>query len=162
MGAVYRAVDQQCGATVALKVLGADLRDGVERFEREAAVLASLAHPGIVRHVAHGRAEDGSPFLAMEWIEGEDLAERLARGPLSIHGAVTLVGRMASALAEVHARGIVHRDVKPSNIFLRGGSEDRPVLLDFGLARQADASVALTRTGGVLGTPQYMAPEQVR
>lgn len=162
MGAVYRATDTTTGAPVALKVIGAAYRDAADRFDREIAVLASLDHPGIVRHVGHGRTEDDLPFLAMEWLDGEDLAARLARGPLPIDEAIALVSRAAHALAEVHARGIVHRDVKPSNVFLRGGSVMSPVLLDFGVARRAEARTVLTLTGNLLGTPQYMAPEQVQ
>jgi tetratricopeptide (TPR) repeat protein len=162
MGAIYRATDSSTGAPVAMKVLSGAFRDAVERFEREARVLASLEHPGIVRHVDHGRTEDGSPFLAMEWLEGEDLAQRLERGPLPIDQAVAMVSQAARALGEVHARGIVHRDVKPSNVFLRDGMTDDPVLLDFGIALQSAATLILTRPGNVLGTPQYMSPEQVR
>jgi hypothetical protein len=162
MGAVYRAVDGSTGKLVALKVLTVSFRDAVERFEREARVLASLTHPGIVRHVDHGRTEDGAPYLAMEWLEGEDLAQRLERGPLPVDEAIALVSRVARALVEVHAHGIVHRDVKPSNIFLRDRGVQNPILLDFGVARRAEATIALTRPGNVLGTPQYMSPEQVR
>ncbi len=162
MGAVYRGTDTTNGAAIALKViLGAHVAS-LERFAREIEVLASLNHPGIVRYVGHGRADDDTPFLAMEWMDGEDLAARLARGPIRVEEAIALMSRAARALAEIHARGIVHRDIKPSNVFLRGGALDQPVLLDFGIARLADASTALTRTGSILGSPQYMSPEQVR
>ena len=162
MGAVYRGTDQETGGSIALKVIRPDYLGSIERFEREIDLLASLDHPGIVRHVGHGRTPDGAPFLVMEWMEGEDLAARIARGPLSTVDAVALVSRAAHALAEVHARGIVHRDVKPSNFFLRDGAPGRPVLLDFGVARRAGTHTTLTRTGAVVGTPTYMSPEQVR
>src|SRR5689334_12798041 len=128
MGTVYRARDEQTGAPVAIKVVA----DGSERFEREADLLARLAHPNIVRHIAHGRTDEGEHFLAMEWLEGEDLQHRLARGPLTVAEALELARVVAATLVDVHARGIVHRDVKPSNIWLLDGRIDRPVLLDFG------------------------------
>jgi eukaryotic-like serine/threonine-protein kinase len=162
MGAVYRAVDQTTGATVALKVMLDAASDAIERFVREASVLAALDHPSVVRHVAHGRIETGAPFLAMEWLEGEDLAQRLARGPLGPDDSLSVISRIAEALGAVHEHGVVHRDIKPSNIFLRDGDPRQPVLLDFGIARRADATRGLTGTGNVIGTPQYMAPEQVR
>ncbi len=162
MGAVYRATDSTTGAPVALKVITAAHVGSIERFEREIDVLASLDHSGIVRYVGHGRTHDGWPFLAMEWMDGEDLEMRLERGPLGVDDAIALISLAARALAEIHARGIVHRDLKPSNVFLRDGALDRPVLIDFGIARRADAHAGLTSTGSVLGTPQYMSPEQVR
>ncbi|HEX8792914.1 MAG TPA: protein kinase [Polyangiaceae bacterium] len=163
MGHVYRARDRLSGDAVALKVLGA-AGEGqpVDRFVREVAVLAELRHPGIVRYVAHGTTASGEPYLAMEWLEGEDLADRLARAGLTIDESVRLTTRVADALAFAHARGIVHRDVKPSNIFLPGGDVDRATLLDFGIARRQFTTRAQTRTGTTLGTPGYMAPEQAR
>ncbi|MEI8258242.1 MAG: serine/threonine-protein kinase, partial [Deltaproteobacteria bacterium] len=159
MGAVYRARDRLTGAPIALKRLSGD-HSLTARFEREARVLADLSHPGIVRYVAHGAMADGGPWLAMEWLDGEDLSARLARGPLAVSDAVGLVERVASALGAAHAASVVHRDVKPSNIFLPGGDLARPILVDFGVARRLDARS--TRTGQLLGTPAYMAPEQVR
>lgn len=163
MGTVYRARDEHRGTFVAIKLLqhaGGD--EHLERFQRETQVLADLDHPAIVRHVAHGVTEEGEPFLAMEWLEGEELTTRLLRGPLSLSESLTLVRKLASALAFAHARGIVHRDVKPSNVFLRGGSIESPVLLDFGIAQLNASTRSLTATGIVVGTPAYMAPEQAR
>lgn len=162
MGVVFQALDERTGSLVALKLLHApDRGEGVtRRFAREAQVLASLRHPGIVSYVAHGLTEHEQPFLAMEWLEGEDLAERLARSPLSLFESLQLMRRAAEALAAAHAQGIVHRDLKPSNLFLRGGQPGDVVLLDFGLARLQAASQALTGSAMVLGTPAYMAPEQ--
>jgi serine/threonine protein kinase len=137
------------------------VREASERFDREADLLARLSHPNIVRHVAHGRTESGEQFLAMEWLEGEDLQRRLQRGPLPVADAIGLARLVATALAEVHARGVVHRDVKPSNIWLLDGRADRPMLLDFGIARPVE-SWNLTVTGHIIGTPQYMAPEQIQ
>jgi tetratricopeptide (TPR) repeat protein len=159
MGAVYRARDLTNDATVALKIL---LRpsDG-PRFEREARILAELRSPAVVRYVAHGTDALGRQWLAMEWLEGEDLEQRLARGPLPWQVAVTLGRRLAEGLGAAHAKGIVHRDVKPTNVMLLEGDPARPVLLDFGIARLEEAKHN-TLTGQVLGTPGYLAPEQAR
>src|SRR5262245_45694809 len=133
-GAVYCARDRSSGARVALKIITVD--DGVdgERFEREARVLASLTHPGIVRYVGHGVSTDAR-YLAMEWLDGEDLASRLERKGLTIPESVTLVRRVAEALASAHERGVIHRDIKPRNLFLVGGDIERVKILDFGIAR---------------------------
>jgi tetratricopeptide (TPR) repeat protein len=161
MGAVYRARDLTDGSTVAVKILtGRELREA-ERFDLEAAILAELTHPAIVRYVAHG-VEGGDHFIAMEWLEGEDLATRLDRQPLTVAEAVALVQRSAEALAYAHARGIVHRDIKPENLFLPGGLISRLKVLDFGIARLTRGGRKLTLTGSVIGTPGYMAPELVR
>ncbi len=161
MGAVYRARDSLTGQHVALKLLHlAHNTEALQRFTREASLLAELHHPDIVSHVAHGLTEQGQPFLAMEWLEGEDLAHRLARQPLSLSETLGLMRRAAQALAVVHQRGILHRDLKPSNLFLRAGSPDAVVVLDFGLARHLQPSLAMTGSRAVLGTPGYMAPEQ--
>lgn len=164
MSRVYRAIDERTGAPVALKLLldrGATAH-GDARFLREAELLAQLDHPAIVRHVDHGRLPDGTDYLAMEWLAGEDLAVRLRSGRLGVAETIRLLGRAAEALSVAHARGIIHRDLKPSNLFLVDGAVDRLKLLDFGIARRADATSTLTRTGAILGTPQYMSPEQVR
>jgi tetratricopeptide (TPR) repeat protein len=161
MGAVYRARDLTDGSTVAVKILtGRELREA-ERFDLEAAILAELTHPAIVRYIAHG-VEGGDHFIAMEWLEGEDLATRLDRKPLTVAESITLVYRAAEALAYAHARGIVHRDVKPENLFLPGAVISRLKVLDFGIARLTHGGRKLTLTGSVIGTPGYMAPELVR
>ena len=160
MGVVFRAEDLHTGDVVAIKVLRGD-RAASARFQREARVLAQLKHAAIVRYVAHGIAS-GSMYLAMEWLEGEGLDVTLERGALGIADTLHLARRIADALSFAHARGIVHRDLKPSNVFLRGGSVRDVMLLDFGIARVQGASVAMTGDGAVLGTPGYMAPEQVR
>ncbi|XXX81773.1 protein kinase [Sorangium sp. So ce134] len=161
MGTVYKAHDRLGGASVALKIVRLRSAIQVERFEREAALLAALVHPGIVRYVAHGSTPEGDRYLAMEWLDGEDLAARLARRVLPASEGLSLVRRAADALAFAHARGIVHRDIKPSNLFLPGGDAGRVKLVDFGIARPSADAGRVTITGGVLGTPGYMAPEQV-
>lgn len=162
MGRVYKARDLRTGELAALKILHSASSEGQERFEREARLLAELSHPGIVRYVAHGTTDAGERFLAMEWLEGESLAERLERQGLTIPETIRLLLRVSSALDFAHARAVIHRDLKPSNLFLAGRSIDAAKLIDFGIARQANAGRDLTITGAMLGTPSYMAPEQAR
>jgi hypothetical protein len=162
MGVVFRALDRASGGPVALKVLHDITPDLAGRFQREAEVLSGLSHPRIVRYVAHGTTERGDAYLAIEWLDGEDLAARLDRGPLGIEEGVTLARAVAEALGFAHARGVVHRDVKPSNIFLAGGDPADVRVLDFGIARVRGAGRAITLSGMALGTPGYMAPEQAR
>lgn len=160
MGIVVRAFDRVCQRDVALKVAVAATEAEAGRFEREAGALAGLDHSAIVRYVAHGKDESGR-WLAMELVDGPTLSDRLRGGPLSIADALALGRRVAEALAVAHARGLVHRDVKPSNVVLERGDPARAVLVDFGLARDV-GSAALTATGTIVGTPWYIAPEQVR
>lgn len=112
MGTVYCATDRYSGETVALKLLhaGAGGSDVAERFLREAQLLSELRHPAIVAHVAHGQTPDGQRFLAMEWLEGQELGERLRRGPLSVRDCLRLLEQVAGALSLAHERGIIHRD----------------------------------------------------
>ena len=116
----------------------------------------------MVHYVAHGTDEGGLAYLAMDWLEGQDLAARLREGPLPLADTLTLARRVAGGLAATHAAGVVHRDVKPSNLFLPHGSVELATLLDFGVARSAPAASHATRRGVLLGTPGYMAPEQAR
>ncbi|MCO5166044.1 MAG: serine/threonine-protein kinase [Planctomycetes bacterium] len=158
MGVVLRAFDPAAGRPVAIKLVTAAAAVGPAawaRFEREATATARLQHPGIVK--VHEVGQDrGRPFLVMELVEGESLEALLARGPLPRRQAVALARDLALALAHAHERGVVHRDVKPGNVLVdRLG---RPRLTDFGLARLGPSE--LTRTGELLGTPSYMAPEQ--
>jgi eukaryotic-like serine/threonine-protein kinase len=162
MGRVFRATDRQTGSVVAVKLLSELAHQHAGRFVREARVLERLSHPGIVRHVAHGVAANGEPFLAMEWLEGEDLAGLLARGALPRQSAVALCRLVADALGHAHALGITHRDVKPSNLFLVGGDPRNVRVLDFGIARLRGMTLAATRAGAPIGTPGYMSPEQAR
>ena len=164
MGVVYAARDERLQRTVALKTMSSladDDETARKRFWREARAAASVNHPNVCQ--IHEIGEDaGTLFIAMELLEGESLADRLRRGPLSVSETVPIGLGMLAALSALHARGFVHRDLKPSNVFLtRHGVK----LLDFGLARpeQAEslgAASALTRSGMAVGTPRYMAPEQ--
>ncbi|MBK8254229.1 MAG: serine/threonine protein kinase [Polyangiaceae bacterium] len=159
MGSVWKAFDQDMHVPVALKLLhGRDPRD-VARFLREAELIAGLAHPGIVRYVSDGKTPENERYLVMEWLEGESLADRLERAPLSLGEALTLVQRASEALGAMHAHGLVHRDLKPSNLFLEGKDPERVKVIDLGIARRTQ-SREVTRTGVLLGTPGYIAPEQ--
>jgi eukaryotic-like serine/threonine-protein kinase len=162
MGEIFRALDRATGEAVAVKALLEHPHLSTpERFAREASVLAALSHPGTVRYVAHGDTPAGERYLVMEWLEGEDLKSRIARAPLTIAESVTLGRRVAGALGAAHPQGVVHRDVKPSNLFLPQGRVELAKVLDFGLAWRAD-DTHLTHTGQMLGTLGYMAPEQAR
>jgi serine/threonine protein kinase/tetratricopeptide (TPR) repeat protein len=178
MGVVYRARDRVLGRDVALKLVlpeHAGDSGARQRFLREARAAAVLMHPGIAAVYEAGEAaadEPGGPaplYIAEELVEGETLAERLRRGPLEIEDVLGLGAQMADALGEAHARGIVHRDVKPSNLMVT--PDGRLKVLDFGLARRhlrggepgASEAETLSRTapGLIVGTPAYMAPEQI-
>jgi tetratricopeptide (TPR) repeat protein len=161
MGTVYRARDRASGELVAIKVLRTEARDARDRFIREVRVLAALHHPGIVRYVADG-AIGSELWLAMEWIEGETLTDRLAGLALTPAESIELATRVAEALGAAHAKGVVHRDVKPSNIMLPGGDLAGLKVVDFGVARISDVQRMATRTGIMVGTPGYMSPEQAR
>jgi serine/threonine protein kinase len=163
MGVVYSA-QTDAGTRVAIKRLHRELADAKSRarFIREAEILETLDHSALVRHVDHGSTDDGDPYLVMEWLDGEDLAQRLRRGPLSVEQSVAFGRQVASGLAAAHAAGVLHRDVKPTNIFLPDGELERAKIIDFGVAHWRLATRALTRTGGIVGTPGYMSPEQAR
>jgi serine/threonine protein kinase len=160
-GVIYRARDERTGRVIALKVVSDPALRA--RFEREASVLARLEHEAIVRYVDHGPLPGRSGmFLAMEWLDGEDLREQLLRGALGWRAARILGLRLAAALWQAHTLGCVHRDLSPRNVFLPEGRIDRAKLLDFGLVRIADSELARTTSKAILGTPFYMAPEQIR
>ncbi len=167
MGVVYEAIHTRLRQRVALKfLLPADLEDleALARFEREARASAALTSPHIVRVVDVGKTAQGLPFIVMEYLEGYDLAVRLRQGARVPAGEVVdLVLQACAAMAEAHAAGIVHRDLKPSNLFVTEQTSGRSVVkvMDFGISKITAESDELTTTRTTLGTPQYMAPEQV-
>jgi serine/threonine-protein kinase len=180
MSVVYEAFDPLLERSVALKLLSlapsltTEQREArLSRFKREAEAVARLRHPNVVHVFDFGRDPDGTPYLVMEFVDGLTLAALLAeRGPVPPARAAALLSQIADGLDAVHAQGVVHRDLKPGNIMLRGGAvatapDDAPPergavkLLDFGLARHDD-DVTLTRTGVLVGSPAYLSPERVR
>ncbi|MFO0863803.1 MAG: serine/threonine-protein kinase [Gemmataceae bacterium] len=167
MGVVYRARHLRLHRTVALKMIvagqfaNADVR---QRFEREAEAVARLQHPNIVQLFESGSCE-GSPYFSLEFVEGASLASRLRGTPIGPAPATRLMETLARAMQAAHERGIIHRDLKPANILIAGPSTQAPdewvpKIADFGLAKQLGETTHQTRSGDVLGTPSYMAPEQ--
>jgi serine/threonine protein kinase/tetratricopeptide (TPR) repeat protein len=164
MGVVYEARDERLQRAVALKTMSSLSHDegARRRFWREARAAASVNHPNVCQIYEIGE-DQGELFIAMELLEGESLSHMIRRGPFSVPETVPVGLGILNALAALHARGIVHRDLKPSNVFL---TPHGVKLLDFGLARPPvdrgmDPTIELTRAGAVMGTPRYMAPEQV-
>jgi len=170
MGAVYLAEQIDMERPVVVKVLHPELTAGsptaVERFKREAKAVARLNHPHVVQVHVFGTTDSGQMFLAMEYVEGHNLADVIAsQGPFPEARALKVLDQICSALTEAHGAGLVHRDLKPENVMLanRFGNPDYVKVLDFGIARIANEGQAgLTKTGSVFGTPRYMAPEQAR
>jgi serine/threonine-protein kinase len=165
MGAIFRAEHVHLRKDVALKVLRPDLTaspDLVERFRREAEIAATLEHENIVRVTDFGRSPEGWLFLAMEFLEGESLFERLRRdGPMRPEVAIPILVQVCRGLDAAHGRGVVHRDLKPENVFLVGGEYPVAKILDFGIAKLTDPGTASeTQAGMVVGTPEYLSPEQ--
>jgi serine/threonine protein kinase len=164
MGAVYLAQDAKLGERVALKTitsaLAGDPAEMIDRFRREVQSARRVTHPNVIR--IHDLGEDGSLlFLSMEWIDGETLAARIKReGPLDVAEAREILCEVASGVAAAHAAGVVHRDLKPANVLIARSSRSVKVI-DFGLAR-ASYMAGMTATGMILGTPEYMAPEQIK
>lgn len=158
MGAVYAARHTGTGQPVAIKFLHSELAGDPEmsrRFRREASILKSLDHPGVVRVVEVGEDDGGRAYTVMELLQGETLEARLERGPLTPTEFSVILGHVAKALDAVHAHGVLHGDLKPANVFLL---EEGTKLVDFGTSK-VHGLERLTRTGEVSGTPIYMAPE---
>lgn len=161
MGEVYEGVDEGLGRRVAVKILGAKHRESTEfktRFLREGRALASMNHPNIVQIYAIGEHER-RPYLAMEFLDGEDLGQALKKkGPIHPGDAAEAIRQSAIGLREAQRAGVVHRDVKPSNLVVT--SEGKVKVTDFGLAKALQEDLSITATGVFVGTPDYLAPEQ--
>jgi serine/threonine-protein kinase len=169
MGRVYGAMHPRIGKRVAIKVLGPQFcRDTatVARFEQEARLVNDIHHGNIVEVYDLGELPDGRKYMVMEWLVGESLSDRIDKGPIPPAEAVEILDAICDALEAVHEKGIVHRDLKSDNVFLvqhRGKQQAK--LLDFGLAKLASndpRAITKTKTGIIVGTPHYMAPEQAR
>ena len=168
MGAVYEGFDTRLDRRVAIKILPDEAGDDphtLARFEREAKAMAALDHPNIVHIHDYGQTSDGNPYLVMEFIDGMDVHQLRRSGALDLPGALDLISQVCSALQYAHARGIIHRDIKPANIMVT--TEGVAKVADFGLAKvlgseaQPQFEPTLTMSGAVMGTPDYMAPEQL-
>jgi len=169
MGVVVKAMHVALEQPVAIKLLREEVRDKpavVERFGREARALAKLTSPHVTHVIDVATLDDGSPYIVMEYLDGEDLASVIERdGALPIERAVGYVLEACEAIAEAHSVRVVHRDLKPANLFLaRRPGEKRPAVkvLDFGISKLLDDETALTKTASGLGSALYMAPEQMR
>lgn len=167
MGEVFQGTDLSDGGPCAVKVLKTEfVDDGVQlqRFEREARTTLSLRHPNVV--TVHGSGVfESRPWIAMELLEGESLERLVERGPLAIEDARTIITQIAAALDDAHGRGVIHRDLKPDNVFVLHGRPLRVKVLDFGFAKVTDRMLMdglRTAADTLLGTPLYMAPEQIR
>lgn len=166
MGTVFRARDERLEREVAIKLIKADLfhNDTVRlRFEQEARAVAKIDHPSVIAIYDSGEAEEGSLYMVMEWLSGRDLAQVLEQqGPGSPRQVVSLLRQVGSALGAAHRANLVHRDVKPDNVFVHAvGSGIRAKVLDFGVVKEMSDNTHLTQTGSLVGTPLYMSPEQV-
>jgi serine/threonine-protein kinase len=162
MAVVYKAYQESLGRYAAIKVLRAELardEEFVNRFRREALAVANLHHPNILTVYDAGAAH-GVYYIVMGLIDGGSLKDLLLRGPMDPHHAASVASQLADALDYAHRQGVIHRDVKPSNVLMT--TDGRPMLTDFGIAKAMYESSALTRTGVTIGTPEYMAPEQIQ
>jgi len=167
MGMVYKATDRRTDKPIALKVLHRDISGDertVRRFFSEARVLASLTHPNIITLYDFGKTDEGLLYIAMELLSGSPADELIRTADLSLADAIQIIDQTAAALGEAHLQGVIHRDLKPANIFMdrRADGQVHVTVLDFGIAKIAGSGQNLTATGKVMGTPSYMAPEQIR
>jgi serine/threonine protein kinase len=167
MGAIYEAAHVTAGKRVAIKMMSRELAahpEALARFRREVKVTTELAHPNIVDVFDFGAAQTGEPYLVMEFLEGEDLEQRLEReGPIPLRVAVEIIKQVASALEVAHQEGVVHRDLKPGNVFLTQVADGGVFIkvVDFGISKVLKAATTkLTMARAVVGTPEYMSPEQ--
>ncbi len=175
MGVVYEAWDAQVERKVAIKLVRSDStsdRKFLSRFRRELEITSQLRHPSTIRVFEHGETDDGRPYMVMELLTGESLADRMERGSISEMEALQVARQVAESLSEAHEHGVFHRDLKPDNIFIETVGVSKVVkVLDFGIAGGVDATrltgiaggvdaTRLTQAGEVFGTPQYMSPEQ--
>lgn len=161
MAAVYLARQTSVDRKVAIKVMSREISNDpgfVERFEREAKIVASLEHPHILPVIDYGSAEDGTPYIVMRYMEGGSLDDVMRSGGLTLQRIAEYLKQIGSALDYAHRRGVIHRDLKPNNVLL--DMEDNCYLTDFGIARIEGSDRKLTATGTVMGTPAYMSPEQ--
>lgn len=167
MGVVYRGKHEWTGRAVAVKILNSELADDpamTQRFLHEARAAAAIEHPNVVDVLDMGKSNEGDVYIALEYLEGHSLGEHLDRyGKLSVDETLSIILPVLDALAEAHRKGIIHRDLKPDNLFLSMNHEKEivPKLLDFGIAKLAGRRGS-TESGTVLGTPNYMSPEQTR
>jgi serine/threonine-protein kinase len=168
MGAVYRAFHTRIKKTVALKILRPELvsnEDIVARFEREAVAAGRIEHENVAKATDFGRLPDGAFYLALEFVRGQSLAQLIAEGPVAPDRTLGIVRQIACGIDAAHQVGIVHRDLKPDNVMLveREGAGEVAKILDFGVAKLdlgSDGGTAFTKAGTIVGTPEYMAPEQ--
>jgi hypothetical protein len=161
MGVVYQARDLENDAIVALKTLRRSDVSSAGRFAREIEVLSAISHPRIVGYVSHGSLDGGEPYVVMPWLEGADLEARLQAGALTVDETLIIARGAAEALAHLHQRGLIHRDLKPGNLFLPGGDPARVQVIDLGFTREGGLSAGVD-SGELVGTANFIAPEQVR
>jgi serine/threonine protein kinase len=170
MGTVYEAIQLRLNRRVAVKIMVPELTENPEamaRFRREVKVTSQLAHPNVVQLLDYGTAASGQPYLVTEFLEGEDLEQRLLRVPqLPLPTVLPILRQVVSALAAIHAKGIVHRDLKPANVLLLpidsgiSGAPDFVKVVDFGISKVRYSETKLTKSATMIGTPEYMSPEQ--